>query len=115
MSDFIKAPCQHCPYREDVKPFLTAARGAELAFIVQNPYNNFSCHKTLEHDDEGEGDLIETCESKTCAGFLSLQHKELGYTNFDLDGFKPSNLVYNSSTHMAVAYLNESKKKHGAT
>ena len=52
---------KHCPYRNDVTPFLTAERGAELAYLTQNPYNSFTCHKTLEEDDEsGEGIVGET-------------------------------------------------------
>ena len=40
MSEFIKNPCSHCPYRHDVKPFLTPERGEELAYLATNPYSN---------------------------------------------------------------------------
>jgi hypothetical protein len=50
----MKKPCQHCPFRRDVKPFLRPGRGKELAYHAQNPYNSFTCHKTLEHDEEGD-------------------------------------------------------------
>ena len=104
MNEFMKKPCEHCPYREDVKPFLTASRGEELAYAVQNPYNTFPCHKTTVSSEDGEGnmDVIET--SKVCAGFLSLQHNENGETFYDEDGFKPSPLVYNESYDMEQAY-----------
>lgn len=67
---FIKKPCKHCPYRNDVKPFLTPERGEELAYLATNPYNSFPCHKTTEHDDDGEAYITES--SKQCAGFLTL-------------------------------------------
>ena len=70
--EFMEKPCQHCPYRNDVKPFLTPERGEELANIVHNPYNTFHCHKTLEYDDEGDGETFAGASSKICAGFLTL-------------------------------------------
>lgn len=105
MSEFIKKPCAHCPYRTDVKPFLTPERGEELAVAAENPYNTFYCHKTLDHDDEGE-----TCASegsKVCAGFLSMQHNINGRTHYDSDGFKPSDNCYNDSYEMMDAYSGE--------
>ena len=103
MSDFVKIPCKHCPYRVDVKPFLTAERGEELAYHAQNPYNSFPCHKTTDSDDEGETFCTEG--TKECAGFLTLMHAELGGTDYDEDGFKPSyDLVYGESHEMAAAY-----------
>lgn len=104
MTDFVKKPCQHCPYRTDVKPFLTPERGEELANFALNPYNNFSCHKTLESDDE---DTYVGENSKVCAGFLTLMHNENGKTPYDQDGFTPSDNVYSDSWEMTAAYENE--------
>lgn len=74
MSCFIKKPCAQCPYRKDVKPFLHPARGEELAYAAENPYNTFYCHKTLEEgDDDNDGESIIGRTSKICAGFLSLR------------------------------------------
>lgn len=98
---FMKEPCEHCPYRRDVKPFLTPQRGEELAYHVRNPYNTFHCHKTLAHDDE---DTFVAENSKLCAGFLSLQHNELGKTIYDEGGFIPSNKAYSDINEMADAY-----------
>lgn len=108
MSDFVKKPCIHCPYRKDVKPFLTKERGEELAYAACNPYNTFHCHKTLEHDDE-EGENYAGENSKVCAGFLSLQHNENGETYYDDEGFEPSNLVYNEASEMVDAYMEGGK------
>lgn len=108
MSDFIKKPCQHCPYRRDVKPFLTSERAEELAYLAQNPYNTFHCHKTIEHNDDGDGYAVEG--SKICAGFLTLQHNENGSTFYDSDGFEPSELVYDDASEMVYAYYEEEEE-----
>lgn len=107
MNDFIKKPCQHCPYRVDVKPFLTTERGEELAFSPQNPYTSFPCHKTTEEDDSDDGEMLVTQSSKECAGFLTLRAAELGEDRvYECEeGFKPSyDLVYSESYEMADAY-----------
>jgi hypothetical protein len=112
MTDFMKKPCQHCPYRHDVKPFLRNERAEELAYHAQNPYASFPCHKTTEsvEDDDGE-ERIETADSKVCAGFLTLQHNENGETSYDSDGFIPSTeLVYSDAWEMIDAYAEENNK-----
>ncbi len=104
---FVKKPCKHCPFRHDVKPFLTAERGTELAFHVQNPYNSFPCHKTTEFDEDanfGEGDMVVTEQSLECAGFLTLRAVELGEDTCP-EGFIPSyDVVYPDSWDMVDAY-----------
>jgi len=103
MTDFIKKPCQHCPYRNDVKPFLTSERGEELAYAATNPYNSFPCHKTLKNDDDSG--LYEHQGSKQCAGFLTLMAAELGEDSVCYEGFKPSYKdVYLDVYEMADAY-----------
>ena len=99
----MKKPCKHCPFRNDVEPFLTAERGEELAYSTTNPYNTFPCHKTLEDDDESEdGELMITESSKECAGFLTL--KAQGGDEMP-DGFEPSwDVVYTDPYEMADAY-----------
>jgi hypothetical protein len=108
MSDrwFTKKPCAQCPYRRDVKPFLTADRGEELAYHAENPYTDFPCHKTtIEDDNSDEGDMMVTEDSLTCAGFLSMQ-VEWGGRDCP-DGFTPSDLVYSEPYEMADAYAEE--------
>ena len=107
MSDFIKKPCKHCPFRHDVKPFLHPERAEDLAYSATNPYSSFPCHKTTEHDDndDGFGKTIEVETTKQCAGFLTLMHNELGETPYDEDGFKPSvENVYSEVDEMINAY-----------
>ena len=101
---YIKKPCQHCPFRKDVVPFLTPERGEELAYAAQNPWNTFHCHKTLEADDSEDGNLLATESSKHCAGFLTLMAAELGEEEAP-DGFEPSyEMVYSEAWEMAGAY-----------
>ena len=100
MCEYMEKPCQHCPYRTDVKPFLTPERGEELAYITTNKYSSFPCHKTTEHDDDGNGYAVST--SKQCAGFLTLQAQNGEETYED---FKPSwEMVYIDPGEMAWAY-----------
>jgi hypothetical protein len=109
MSDeFMKAPCKHCPFRNDVTPFLHPERADEIATSTNNPYSDFPCHKTLEYDDEGE-DLQETERSKTCAGFLTMQISE-GVVECP-EGFKPAENIYSDPYEMAEAYEWEWNKK----
>lgn len=109
MGDFMKKPCEHCPYRRDVKPFLTPARGEELAYAAENPYNTFHCHKTLEHDEDAEGysETFAGEDSKICAGFLSMQHAINGATAYDSDGFTPAPNCYEDTYEMADAYAGD--------
>lgn len=101
---FMKEPCDKCPFRHDVKPFLTAERGIELAYHAQNPYNSFTCHKTIVSDEEfgGEGEeMVCTEKSKECAGFMALQISEGAHS---VKGFTPSDKVYDSVDDMIYAY-----------
>ncbi|MBB3411281.1 hypothetical protein FHT87_005234 [Rhizobium sp. BK316] len=104
MTSFMKEPCAHCPFRRDVRPFLHVERAEDIAYSAQNPYSEFLCHKTIEHDDEtGEG--IATRKSLTCAGFLSMQINEAGVK--PPRGFKVSELAYDNCREMIDAYCDE--------
>lgn len=102
---YIKKPCQHCPFRSDVRPFLTNARAEELADLPQNPYSTFPCHKTTVSDDESEdGEMMCTEQTKECAGFLTMRANELGEDCMP-EGFTPSyDDVYSDSWEMVGAY-----------
>lgn len=88
MCDFMKTPCKHCPFRNDITPYLHPQRAEELAYASQNPYISFSCHKTTEYDEDSEdGEMMVTANSKECAGFLTLRAQGGEATP---DGFEPS-------------------------
>jgi len=105
---FMKKPCKHCPYRHDVKLFLTPERGEELAYYAGNEYNSFPCHTPTEHDEDSDGESYSYATEKSlqCHGFMVLQHIE---TNCDLpEGFEPAyDLIYEDSYAMIDAYENQ--------
>lgn len=107
---YCKKPCKHCPYRNDVKPFLTPERGQELAYHAENPYNTFTCHKTTEHDDESdEGEMLVTEKSKECAGFLTMQISING-EEYKPEGFEPSyDICYEDTWQIIGAYENRNE------
>lgn len=105
---YMKKPCDKCPYRRDVKPYLTPERGEELAFHAQNPFNSFPCHLTTVSDEEFGGDgsenvAIET--SRECAGLLTLVYNEDG--SLPDKSFEPSDLVYSDAWDMMNAYAEQ--------
>ena len=105
---FMKKPCANCPYRIDVKPYLTPERGEELATIACNPHNTFWCHTTTESVETEHGsDRVAVETTQICAGFLSLQHNINGETSYDDEGFKPSPLVYEDNWQMSESYEDE--------
>lgn len=113
MTNFMKQPCKHCPFRRDVTPFLHPDRATELAYATQNKYNSFSCHKTTVSDEEfgGDGDeMVVTEDSKECAGFLTLRAQD-DDSNLP-EGFEPSwDLCYLDPHEMSDAYEEEWNKK----
>ena len=105
MNYFMKKPCEHCPFRNDVKPFLRPERGEELAYLTENPYNSFTCHKTTVADEDSEeSEMLCNEKSKECAGFLTMQIIANG-EQFIPEGFVPSyDLVYDDAWSMTDAY-----------
>lgn len=67
----LKRPCAKCPFRTDVKPYLTRARVREIERSLVR--SEFPCHETTEHDDEGEH--LPTSKEVHCAGALILLEK----------------------------------------
>lgn len=110
METFMKSPCKHCPFRNDITPFLHPERATELAYMAQNKYSSFPCHKTTEPDDESEdGEMLVTENSKECAGFLTLRAQAGEDTP---EGFEPAwEICYIDAYDMGEAYENEWNKK----
>jgi len=107
---FIKRPCKHCPFRNDVRPYLHPDRAADIAYAALNPYSSFPCHKTTESDEDGDsGERLVTENSKECAGFLTLRAQ----AGEDVpEGFEPAwELCYIDPYEMSAAYEEEWNKK----
>lgn len=115
MSDFMSAPCQHCPFRRDVKPFLHPERAEEIALTAESMGGSFICHKTLERDED-EGELLAGENSKECAGALYMKKMAQGATYYDDEGFEPKADwdCYEDSYEMHEAYQEEWESKRGA-
>lgn len=75
-------------------------RAVELAYLPLNPYNSFYCHKTLDHDDEGE--VVYGERTLECAGFLTLRAQDGEPVP---DDFEPAwDLCYGDPSEMIQAY-----------
>lgn len=65
--DLVK-PCNNCPFRNDIMPFIRPERAEEIANA-----EDFPCHKTTDFDDEG--DLQNRDGEHHCAGHLIFREK----------------------------------------
>ena len=62
----LKTPCKDCPFRTDVRGYLTAARAREIIDAITRQQQTFACHKTVQHDEDGEH--IPRTKEQHCAG-----------------------------------------------
>lgn len=67
----LKSPCKDCPFRNDIRPYLTKGRVEELQQALTRQGLNFSCHKTVDYG----GDEPNTELSSNCAGSMILLKK----------------------------------------
>lgn len=78
----LTAPCDNCPFRTDVQPYLQPARAREIAQMLTTLQGTFSCHKTTrvadDDDDDDDGSThIPTATEQHCAGALiMLEHMQ---------------------------------------
>jgi hypothetical protein len=65
-------PCGDCPFRTDIRSYLTPTRvrDIERGLVVQQ--QSFPCHKTTVVDDGDDGDLVAGPKSEHCAGAMIL-------------------------------------------
>ena len=73
----LTTPCKDCPFRTDIKPFLTKARAREIFNAITRKQQTFSCHKTVAYaDDDDESDsYVPSTKEQHCAGALILLEK----------------------------------------
>lgn len=70
----LKKPCPHCPFRTDIKTFITPERSEDICQSLLSG-QDFPCHKTTGEDEEGET-TVES-DSKMCAGaMIMLEHMQ---------------------------------------
>ena len=74
MSSFgLRTPCAKCPFRTDIKPYLTRARIKEILMT----HGTFDCHETIDYDNvDGDGETSsDQPNAQVCAGWLiCLEH-----------------------------------------
>lgn len=70
----LRRPCNNCPFRNDITPFIRPERAEEIL----TSQGDFPCHKTTDIETDDDGETIRSnqdCEHH-CAGFLILLEKE---------------------------------------
>jgi hypothetical protein len=64
----VKIPCAECPFRKNIRPFLTAGRAAQIAGDLSDDHHWFACHHTT-------GPAIKTENQSQCAGSMGVLWK----------------------------------------
>jgi hypothetical protein len=65
------SPCGNCPFRTDIRAYLTSGRVREIERSLDR--SEFPCHKTADHNDDGE--YAPNGKEVHCAGALILLEK----------------------------------------
>lgn len=114
----VKKPCDKCPFRKDIEPYITAARALEIIHALKSGAS-FSCHETVEYgdmeDEEGEAISINRSDESFCAGALIMVEADGDGPNqimriaerlgmYDHKKLNGEQLVYNSFTEMIARY-----------
>lgn len=98
---WMKKTCALCPFSRSKTLYLHPERAADFAYMAENPFNDFPCHKTAElyeaHNDWDESGYVHGENSFTCCGFLSLQVNENGN---EPEGFEPDPDAFNDCHEM---------------
>lgn len=69
-------PCAKCPFRSDIKPYLTKGRVREIERSLVRA--EFPCHETTYRtggDETEDGDYVRSGKESHCAGALILLEK----------------------------------------
>ena len=80
----MRAPCAKCPFRTDIRPFLTPGRAREIATALTALDQTFQCHETVDYDraTDEDGDVCPAAAARSpkaqhCAGaMIMLEHME---------------------------------------
>lgn len=65
-------PCKHCPFRNDITPYLRPERAHDIADSLQRG-DDFPCHATVEYADSQQGDASNAAR---CAGAMIICEKQ---------------------------------------
>lgn len=67
-------PCEACPFRRDVRPYLTPERGMSLAMSTRLPGREFFCHETIDYNATTKKKRRKN--ARLCRGFAILRAQE---------------------------------------
>lgn len=71
------APCGQCPFRYDIKGFLTPDRAEEILESITDLQQTFPCHKTVEYGEDDDSDFhIPSADEQHCAGAMIFLEKQ---------------------------------------
>ncbi len=62
-------PCAKCPFRRDIRPFLTPARARQIARDLLSG-KTFTCHETIDYDAAANDSKYLDPNEQHCAGAL---------------------------------------------
>lgn len=74
----LTSPCADCPFRNDIRPYLTKRRAAYFMEKMIDEQKTFTCHKTTvpcDDEDDEEGGMKDGPHAQHCAGALILLEK----------------------------------------
>lgn len=119
-------PCKSCPFRADVKPFITWQRAKEICDALLVHQGSFQCHKTVDYDKADEDGEVSAHvaaseeNAQHCAGATIMLEKmerpnqwmriaeRIGkYDRTKLDMSSP---VYGSAAAMVAAHKKRRKR-----
>lgn len=72
MNYHLTAPCDNCPFRTDVAPYLTKSRVRDIEQGLVDGQQSFPCHKTTVDSKDADGQMEATPKSEHCAGAMIL-------------------------------------------
>lgn len=94
----VHTPCSSCPFRKNVKPFLTEKRAKEIANNIINEGKTFTCHKTLSKriiNRSHCAGAIELIKKEDQPHFALAMARSLGI--YKEENYKSPELVYDSA------------------
>lgn len=73
----MRGPCNNCPFRNDIRPYVTLPRMLSIIDDIAVRGANFVCHKTTvdSERDDGECDRAITESSQHCGGAMVFLEK----------------------------------------
>lgn len=69
----MKRPCKNCPFRCDVRPYLTGERCLDIREGLESG-SSFSCHETVTYSDDLE--YVRSPSEQFCVGAILVMENE---------------------------------------